>query len=133
MIVKLLAEHHLGFLSFKGGCRGSSESTHVKMPHCWKSHVGLNFFKYVIFQRHQKALFWSKGLSCSIFNIFSGLGMGVKIFIINYIYNKYPRMKKKYDNTHRLWLTLPTDVQYDKKFVRDEVDKVRFSFHKQFL
>ena len=21
------------------GCTGSSESTHVKMPHCWKSHV----------------------------------------------------------------------------------------------
>ena len=39
MIVKLLTEHHLEFLSLKGGCRGSSESTLVKMPHCWKSHV----------------------------------------------------------------------------------------------
>ena len=39
MIVKLLTEHHLEFLSLKGGCRGSSESTHVKMPHCWKSHA----------------------------------------------------------------------------------------------
>ena len=39
MIVKLLAEHHLEFLSLKGGCTGSSESTHVKMPHCWKSRV----------------------------------------------------------------------------------------------
>ena len=38
MIVKLLTEHHLEFLSLKGGCRGSSESTLVKMPHCWKSH-----------------------------------------------------------------------------------------------
>ena len=38
MIVKLLAEHHLEFLSFKGGYTGSSESTLVKMPHCWKSH-----------------------------------------------------------------------------------------------
>ena len=37
--VKLLTEHHLEFLSFKGGCTGSSESTLVKMPHCWKSHV----------------------------------------------------------------------------------------------
>ena len=34
-----LTEHYLKFLSLKGGCRGSSESTHVKMPHCWKSHV----------------------------------------------------------------------------------------------
>ena len=39
MSVKLLTEHHLEFLSLKGGCKGLSESTHVKMPHCWKSHV----------------------------------------------------------------------------------------------
>ena len=39
MIVKLLTEHHLECLSIKGGCRGLSESTHVKMPHCWKSHA----------------------------------------------------------------------------------------------
>ena len=39
MIVKLLTEYHLEFLSLKGGCRGSFESTHVKMTHCWKSHA----------------------------------------------------------------------------------------------
>ena len=39
MIVKLLTEYHLEFLSLKGGCRGSSESTHDEMPHCWKSHA----------------------------------------------------------------------------------------------
>ena len=39
MSVNLLSEHHLEFLSLKGGCTGSSESTLVKMPHCWKSHV----------------------------------------------------------------------------------------------
>ena len=33
MTVKLLTEHHLEFLSFKGGCTG------VKMAHRWKSHV----------------------------------------------------------------------------------------------
>ena len=37
MTVELLTEHHLEFLSSKGGCTGSSESTLVKMPHCWKS------------------------------------------------------------------------------------------------
>ena len=37
--IKLLTEHHLEFLSLKGGCIGSSESTLVKMPHRWKSHV----------------------------------------------------------------------------------------------
>ena len=37
--VKLLTEHDLELLSLKGGCKGSSESARVKMPHCWKSHA----------------------------------------------------------------------------------------------
>ena len=40
MIVKLLTEHHLAFLSLKGGCTGSSESTLAKMSNCWKSRAG---------------------------------------------------------------------------------------------
>ena len=36
MRVKLLTEHHLEFLSLKGRCTGSSESTLVNIPHCWK-------------------------------------------------------------------------------------------------
>ena len=43
MIAKLLTEHHLEFLSLKGGCRGSSESTLVKMSNCWKSQVLAHF------------------------------------------------------------------------------------------
>ena len=43
MIVKLLTEHHLGSLSLKWGCRGSSESTFVKLSNCWKSHVTAHF------------------------------------------------------------------------------------------
>ena len=44
MSVKLLTEIHLEFLSLKGGCTGSSESTLVKMPHCWKSHVTAQYY-----------------------------------------------------------------------------------------
>ena len=44
MGVKLLTEHHFEFLSLKGGCAGLSESTHVKMPHCWKSHFAAQMF-----------------------------------------------------------------------------------------
>ena len=36
MSVKLLTEHHLEFLSLKGCYTGLSESTLVKMSHCWK-------------------------------------------------------------------------------------------------
>ena len=39
MSVKLVTEHDLEFLSLKGGCTVSSESTHVKLPHCWESPV----------------------------------------------------------------------------------------------
>ena len=48
MIVKLLTEHHLEFLSLKGGCTGWSESTLVKMPNCRKSRV------------MAQSLFWSE-------------------------------------------------------------------------
>ena len=46
MIVKLLTEHHLAFLSLKGGCTGSSESTLVKMSHCWKSRAGAHISQH---------------------------------------------------------------------------------------
>ena len=39
MSFKLLTEHHLEFLSLGEDCTGSSESTLVKIPHWWKSHV----------------------------------------------------------------------------------------------
>ena len=44
MIAKLQTEHHLEFLSLKGGCRGSSKSTFVKMSSCWKSHAAAQFY-----------------------------------------------------------------------------------------
>ena len=39
MSVKLLTEHYLEFLSLKGGCTGSSESTLFKMPHIVGNHM----------------------------------------------------------------------------------------------
>ena len=54
MIVKLLTEHHLEFLSLKGGCTGSSESPLVKMSNCWKSralaHINLLHNQYTSFR-----------------------------------------------------------------------------------
>ena len=44
MTFKLLTEQHLEFLSLIGGCTGSSESTLVKMPHCWKLHVTVHLW-----------------------------------------------------------------------------------------
>ena len=44
MSVKLYTEHHLELVSFKGDCTGPPESTLVKMPHCWDSHVAAHMF-----------------------------------------------------------------------------------------
>ena len=44
MTVKLVTEQNLEFLSLKGGCTGLSESIHVKMPQCWKSHALAQIF-----------------------------------------------------------------------------------------
>ena len=54
MIVKLLTEHHLEFLSLKGGCRGSSESTLVKLLEisCHCSNV-INFVTSCICRKQQ--------------------------------------------------------------------------------
>ena len=59
MTVKLLTEHHLEFLSLKGCYTGSSKSTLVKIPHCWKSHVAaqLCFFLNYVASSINKMLF----------------------------------------------------------------------------
>ena len=46
MTLKPLTEQHLQFLSLKGGCTDSSESTLVKVPHCSKSHVAAHSIPY---------------------------------------------------------------------------------------
>ena len=64
MTAKLLMEQHLEFLDLKGCCTSSSESTLVKMPHCWKSRVAahmvfscccLYIFTGPIVERHSKS------------------------------------------------------------------------------
>ena len=56
MSVKLLTEHHLEFLSLKGGCTDSSGSTLVKIPHCWKSHVAAHLSKNMFKQQRHRHL-----------------------------------------------------------------------------
>ena len=56
MTLRLLTEHYLEFLSLKGGCTGSSKCTHVKMPHCWKSHVTAHINSLMIDTIHISSL-----------------------------------------------------------------------------
>ena len=62
MIVKLLTEHGLEFLSLKGGCTGSSESTLVTMTHCWKSRITAHIHL-------ERFIFWATTLMTNIFTV----------------------------------------------------------------
>ena len=69
MTVDLLTEHYLEFLSLKGGCTDSSESTLVKMPHCWKSYVMAHLLSMVF------AIKWDKDLDfvvCAVWQVVLG-------------------------------------------------------------
>ena len=44
MTVQLLTEHDLEFLTLRGGCIDLSKPTHVKTPHCVKSHITAQIF-----------------------------------------------------------------------------------------
>ena len=58
MSVKLLTEHNLEFLSLKGSCTGSSESTLVK------SHiVGYHMSRFRHGLARSKVMRWSSGLN----------------------------------------------------------------------
>ena len=72
MTFKLLTEHHLEILSLKGSCRGSSESIHVKMPNCWKSHASAQMVLEAVqqVQRYSVDLYNSNQRSGNYFHIY---------------------------------------------------------------
>ena len=44
IILKIRRSKVTDYAALKGGRTGSSESTHVKKPHCWKSHVAAHIY-----------------------------------------------------------------------------------------
>jgi len=40
-----------------------------------------------------------------------GLFLGIKLFIVNPIHHRFPKVKRRYDSTAKLWRELPTDVE----------------------
>ena len=77
MSEKLLTEHHLEFLSLKGCCIDSSESTLAKMLHCWKSQVSAQntceahtFVSAVLADSEKTMVELSCSENCSVVNLF---------------------------------------------------------------
>ena len=81
MSVELLTEHHLEFLSLKGGCTGSSESTLVKMSHCCKSHVTAQMEKSAIKTRLLTTKCLSGGKHCIKLTLSVHLSFKLSAFI----------------------------------------------------
>ena len=73
MILKLLTEHHLEFLSLKGGYRGSSESTLVKMSNCKLLEISCSGSYAFYLQVHR-----NKDMTISLKLADFGLAMDVK-------------------------------------------------------
>ena len=48
-------------------------------------------------------------MSVSFCVVSVGLYLGVKMFVIEYLYARFPRLKERHDGTYRLWRALPTD------------------------
>ncbi|KAK7503524.1 hypothetical protein BaRGS_00005063 [Batillaria attramentaria] len=53
----------------------------------------------------------------------AGLYLGLKLFIVDYLYMRFPRLRMKYDSTYKLWQELPTDVEYEKRSMKSEIDR----------
>ena len=53
-----------------------------------------------------------------------GLYLGIKWFIIDYIYYRFPRIRAKHDSVYQIWQTLPTDSQLEKQRHKLAIDRV---------
>ncbi|KAK7084124.1 GRAM domain-containing protein 4, partial [Halocaridina rubra] len=45
----------------------------------------------------------------------TGVYLGLKFFVMDYVFFRYPRIRQKYDTTSRLWDTLPTDADLERR------------------
>ncbi|XP_066938517.1 uncharacterized protein [Macrobrachium rosenbergii] len=45
----------------------------------------------------------------------TGVYLGLKFFVMDYVFYRYPRIRQKYDSTSRLWDTLPTDADLERR------------------
>jgi hypothetical protein len=61
-------------------------------------------------------------------SLFSALYMGIKLFIIDYVYNRFPRVRAKHDTTYQVWKQLPTEAELERRNTRAEIDRVSTVF-----
>ena len=107
MTVKLLTEHHLEFLSWKGGCTGSSKSTHVKLLHCWKFHATAHFESNSPVEDNIMSCHWN--VNCVFLQSFWGcmnlfsISDLIRIYIISHLEKRWCHNSLDPSFTRRAW------------------------------
>lgn len=56
--------------------------------------------------------------------------MGIKLFVIDYVYYKFPKVKRKYDSVYKLWKSLPTRQEWEWTHVQSHIDDVSYLISK---
>ncbi|VDI58017.1 Hypothetical predicted protein [Mytilus galloprovincialis] len=84
----------------------------------WKTPVTKKLFMMLLI-----CFIMSFTASMENYSYIMGTFLGIKMFIINYFYNRYPRLKRRYDSTYKTWQQLPTTVECEQKMVKSEINK----------
>ncbi len=64
--------------------------------------------------------------------LFTALLFGVRVFIIQFIYTKFPRIKQRHDGTRHMWRSLPTDADIQEHYHKAALDRVRVCSDRDF-
>ncbi|XP_076468693.1 GRAM domain-containing protein 4-like isoform X2 [Babylonia areolata] len=62
-------------------------------------------------------------LQASYLFFVAGLYIGVKLFLLDYLFMRFPRFRMKYDSSFKMWQQLPTDAEYEKRSMKSEIDR----------
>lgn len=68
------------------------------------------------------AFIFSLVVDFNILLFIMGMNIGIKLFIIDYIYYKFPKVKRKYDSVSKLWKSLPTRQEWEWTHVQSHID-----------
>jgi hypothetical protein len=62
-----------------------------------------------------------------------GLGVGFKLFIVDNIYRKYPKVQEEFDGVDRMWKSLPTDAELVERQSLTQEEVASLQHHRRSL
>ncbi|CAG2234803.1 GRAMD4 [Mytilus edulis] len=102
----------------QNGLGSAADGLKIQSLLTWKTPVTRKLFMMLFI-----CFIMSFTASMEKYSYIMGTFLGIKMFIINYFYNRYPRLKRRYDSTYKTWQQLPTTVECEQKMVKSEINK----------